>query len=231
MKKHIIKLCFTLCVVCYPVMAQENSIKDVIPKNWKIIQEVKGDLNKDKKDDLVFIIEEKDPNKIIKNTSFGRDYLNTNPRGIMIFFNKQNKYVLVEKNLKEFIPSENDANNSCREDPLNKIGINNGILVIPFNYWLSCGSWYVNNAKYKFRYQNKKFELIGFEHFEIHRASGNKSELSINFLTKKKAITTGGNEFSDTEDNPKTIWSKIKIDKLYQLENCTENTYFDVLED
>ncbi len=205
-------------------MAQENSIKKYIPENWKIIQKIKGDLNKDQKDDLVLIIEETDATKLLKNDGLGADSLNTNPRGILVFFNDNNKYTLISKNLKGFIPSENSVENSCLEDPLNSVEIEKNILIINFNYWLSCGSWYVNNATYKFRYQNNSFELIGFDHFEFHRASGKKSEMSINFLTKKKSNTTG-NEFKDDVQS-KTNWEKIEINKLYKLKECQEDIYF-----
>ncbi len=223
MKKCSIVIFLTL-FLCHSIMAQENSIKKYIPENWKIIQKIKGDLNKDQKDDLVLIIEETDSTKLLINEGFGAQLLNTNPRGIMVFFNDNNKYTLITKNLKGFIPSENSVENSCLEDPLNPVEIEKNILIINFNYWLSCGSWFVNNATYKFRYQNNSFELIGFDHSEFHRASGKKSEMSINFLTKKKSNTTG-NEFKDDVQS-KTTWEKIEINKLYKLKECQEDIYF-----
>ncbi len=224
MKKYSIVI-FLVLFFCHSIMAQENSIKKYIPENWKIIQKIKGDLNKDKKDDLVLIIEETDATKVLKNDGLGAQLLNTNPRGIMVFFNDNNKYTLISKNLKGFIPSENDVENPCLEDPLNLVEIEKNILIINFNYWLSCGSWYVNNATYKFRYQNNSFELIGFDHSEFHRASGESKEKSINFSTKEQIITTGLNVF-DGKDNPKMVKSKIKINKLYKLKECQEDIYF-----
>ncbi len=207
MKKYSI-VTFLALFFCHSIMAQENSIKKYIPKNWKIIQKIKGDLNKDQKDDLVLIIEETDSMKMLKNEGLGADSLNTNPRGIMVFFNDNNKYTLISKNLKGFIPSKNSVENSCLEDPLNPVEIEKNILIINFNYWLSCGSWYVNNATYKFRYQNNSFELIGFDHFELHRASGKKSEMSINFLTKRNLIQLVMN--SKMMCNLKQIGRKLK---------------------
>ncbi|WP_133639985.1 hypothetical protein [Sphingobacterium paludis] len=77
-------------------------------------------------------------------------------------------------------------------------------------YWLSCGSWYNNSALYTFRYQHGRFELIGFDHQEFHRAPGESSATSINFSIGKKSETSGGNMFGDEGNKPKTTWSTFK---------------------
>ena len=109
------------------------------------------------------------------------------------------------------------------------ISIENSLLKIGFYYWLGCGSWYVNDALYTFRYQFDRFELIGFDHQEFHRSTGERSATSINYSIGKKSTTTEGNMFSEQKDRPKMRWATFKKDKLYNLENCNENTYFEVL--
>lgn len=208
-------------------------IEDFVPRGWKVIYHVQGDLNKDQAEDHVMIIENTDPENFKKNESLGLDSLNLNPRTVLVFFkNKGQGYSLAAKNTTGFIPAENSAINSCLEDPLLETGgisIENGLLKISFSYWLSCGSWYVNNADYTFRFQNGCFQLIGFDHSEFHRASGEESSTSINFSTRKKSETTGANMSDDKPDKPKTVWTTIKVNKLYDLEDLQDETYFEIL--
>ncbi|MFC5871867.1 hypothetical protein [Chryseobacterium arachidis] len=212
---------------------QVKLIEDFVPKGWKVIYHTQGDLNKDQLDDQVVIIEDTNPKNFRKNENFGSDQLNLNPRIILVFFkNKNQGYTLVAKNNKGFIPTENSEMNPCLEDPLLETGgisIEKGLLKISFRYWLSCGSWFVNNADYTFRFQNNRFELIGFEHSEFHRATGEESSTSINFSTRKKSETTGGSMSDDHPGNEKTVWSTIKPKKIYDLQNMVDEDYFEIL--
>ncbi|RRJ90984.1 hypothetical protein EG240_07220 [Paenimyroides tangerinum] len=230
MKKNIY-LCILALTLSTNSIAQKGYLEQ-IPKNWKIILETKGDLNKDNIEDLVLIVENTDKSNFIQNDGLGLDTLNINPRGIMIFFkDKDHNYNLIEENFLEFIPSQNDTESTCLADPLMENGgiqITKNVLKINFNYWLSCGSWYANNVIYTFRHQNNSFEMIGFDHSEYHRASGESSSTSINYSTKKKEETTGLNYFE--ESNPKTKTNKIKIANLYKLKDCTNEIYFTILE-
>lgn len=210
----------------------QNSYTNEIPENWKIISQVSGDLNKDGIEDLVLIIENTDASNILKNDGMGATNLNINPREILVFFkDEQNNYTLIDKNTIGFIHSENDEESTCLADPLmidGGIKISNNILIIHFNYWLSCGSWSVNDASYKFRFQNNSFELIGFDHFSFNKATTEETRTSINFSTKKKEVATGINQ--SEESNPKTTKSIIKVNQLYKLKNCNKNTYFEIVE-
>ncbi len=217
MKKNVIKLIvvFSLLFGYESIMAQKYNI----PDNWKIIKTVKGDLNKDGKDDAVLIVQKTDASKMIENKKNpNASMLNTNPRGIMIFFNRGGKYVLIEKNLNGFIPQEDNAEDPCWSDPFSSVEIKKNVLKIIFDYWSSCGSDISEDATYIFRYQHKGFELIGYGESSFSRFSGEGSKLSINFSTKKKSYTTGLNMI-EGGGKPKTKWSNIKIDKLYRLKD------------
>ncbi len=206
-------------------LEKRSDISKQLPKNWKIISATMGDLNKDKRHDIVLIVEENNPRKRLKNTGMGDSTLNINQRGIMVFFQRHDgRFELVEKNLTGFIPSENDEDSPCLADPLmyeGSIEIKKNILIVHFNYWLSCGSWYVTDYTYKFRYQNKRFALIGLDESTFHRASGEITETSTNYLTKKQIVTTGLNQFE--KSNPTTEKFTIKIKKLSSLSKMTKN--------
>ncbi|MBJ9984548.1 hypothetical protein IAE19_03725 [Acinetobacter sp. S40] len=190
--------------------SDQAKYQSFIPKNWKIIETGKGDLNQDGMEDLALVIEENNPEKIISNDRLGSPELNTNPRALLVLFRTAQGYQLISKSLQ--LPSENDADSPCLADPLEDGGImiSKGILKINLHYWLSCGSWYVTNNNFSFRYQNGKFKLIGFDQNSFHRASGEESGVSINFLTGKLKKTTDGNEFEETAKPARVEWKKLK---------------------
>ncbi len=209
-----------------------STIKSFVPNGWKIISESTGDLNKDGLADKAVVIEDTDTKNFISNDGLGQNTLNLNPRVLLVVFKtKANSYRLAVKNL-GFIPSENDEESTCLADPLMQKGgirIEKGLLKISYQYWLSCGSWYVTNKDYTFRFHNQKFKLIGYDDFSLHRSSGEQSSTSINFSTKKLSKTTGGNEFNEDENKPKTVWKFVKTYKLLSLETLTEEILNDYL--
>ncbi|WP_395054830.1 hypothetical protein [Flavobacterium sp.] len=206
------------------IIKQGKTIEEFVPKNWKIIYKSDGDLNKDKIKDVAFVIENTAKENFILNDGLGGDTLNINPRFLLILFKNELGYKLQSVN-EDFIPSQNDAESTCLADSFLQDGgmeIINGILIINLRYWLSCGSWEVSDKVFKFKFQNNKFELIGYDSWNFHRASGEKNTESINFLTKKKQLVTGLNEFE--ESKPITVWKNIKINKLLNLEELTADS-------
>lgn len=200
-------------------------ISDFVPAKWKIIAEAKGDLNKDGLVDVALVIEKTDPKNFISNADrLGRDILNINPRMLMVLFKQNNgKYLLAARNT-GFVPSENDDESPCLADPIGETGgieIKKGVLIVSFQYWLSCGSYGVNTNSYTFRYQDKKFALIGFDEHYYSRASGEITKMSINFSTNSMNYTEGGNMFKEEENKPKTKFKKIPAKKLLDLATVT----------
>ncbi|WP_129715140.1 hypothetical protein [Pedobacter sp. SYP-B3415] len=207
-------------------------IEDFIPKGWKVIARSSGDLNGDGISDDAIVIEDTDPDNFRRQDGLGADTLNLNPRTLMVFFKHKNGYQLISQNDQGFIPTANDEDSPCLADPLLQDGdlsIKKGLLCIALNYWLSCGSWYVNSASYKFRYQHNAMELIGFDHTEFHRASGEASNTSINYITRKKSTTSGGNMFDEQKNQEETVWSKIHVKALQRLDDCNAATYGNIL--
>lgn len=209
-----------------------SALKLFVPKGWKMILQTTGDLNKDGMADIVMVIENTDPKNCSINNGLGERKLNLNPRILLVIFKiNAHNYQLATTN-SGFVPSENDEESTCLADPLMQeggISIQNGSLKISYQYWFSCGSWYMTNKDYTFRFQNQKFELIGYDDSNLHRSSGEKSTTSINFSTKKMSSTTGGNEFNDKEDKPKTVWRTLRPSKPLSLATLTEDIFTDYL--
>lgn len=216
MKKLISILCLISCVGS--ALAAPN-ITHYIPAGWKKIAQATGDLNKDGKADIALIIQNTDPKNIIKNDSLGGETLNFNPRHLLVLLNTGKSYqqVILNKN----IPRENDEDASCLVDPLEdgELSITKGKLNIVLVYWMSCGGWSRTTETYQFRWQNQQFELIGFDSDEFHRATGDQTRQSFNFLTSKRKIITGLNEFSEVAVQPKVNWKNLSKKPLYQLKD------------
>ena len=208
-----------------------KTVNDFIPKGWKEILTTNGDLNRDKLEDTVIVIEKEDKKNIKKNDGFGPEELNLNPRILLVLFKqKDGTYVLASKNDKGFIKSEGNDDNPALMDTLDDIIIKNNVLKIVFNYFMSAGSWWTSTDIYIFRFQNNVFELIGYESNAYMRNTGEEEGTSINFSTNKAKITTGGNIFEEKENNPKDEWRYLKFEKKYILDEMTESTLDEILD-
>lgn len=222
-------LIFTL--IALPHIASANTqanYQSFVPKNWKVIFKAQGDLNGDHQTDLALIIENTNPKNIHQNDSLGNSELNLNPRKLLVLFKNKQGFQLTSSN--SFLPTEGDADSPCLEDPLaesDQISIKNGVLSIGFHYWLSCGSWYVTNKTYKFRYQNQSFKLIGYDSDDFHRATGETTTQSINFQTGKIKNTSGGNAFEESNQFEKVSWSKLKNNYSLKLEQVKFNDHYE----
>ena len=208
-----------------------KTVNDFIPKGWKEILTTNGDLNKDKLEDTVIVIEKEDKKNIKKNDGFGPEELNLNPRILLVLFKqKDGTYILASKNDKGFIKSEGNDDNPALMDTLDDIIIKNNVLKIVFNYFMSAGSWWTSTNVYIFRFQNNVLELIGYESNAYMRNTGEEEGTSINFSTNKAKITTGGNIFEEKENNPKNEWRYVKFEKKYILNEMTESTLDEILD-
>ena len=208
-----------------------KTVNDFIPKGWKKILTTNGDLNKDKLEDTVIVIEKEDKKNIKKNDGFGSEELNLNPRILLVLFKqKDGTYILASKNDKGFIKSEGNDDNPALMDTLDDIIIKNNVLKIVFNYFMSAGSWWTSTNVYIFRFQNNVLELIGYESNAYMRNTGEEEGTSINFSTNKAKITTGGNIFEEKENNPKNEWRYVKFEKKYILNEMTESTLDEILD-
>ena len=204
----------------FPTKAK--TVNDFIPKGWKEILTTNGDLNKDKLEDTVIVIE--------KDDVLGPDYLNLNPRILLVLFKqKDGTYILATKNDKGFIQSENDEENPALMDTLTGINIKNNILRINFDYFLSAGSYSASQAIFIFRFQNNKFELIGLDNNSFMRNSGEQEEFSINFSTNKIKTTTGGNMFNEKLNKPKEEWKNVNFKRKYTLDEMSDNVMNEIV--
>ena len=154
----------------------------------------------------------------------------SHPRILLVLFKeKDDSYSLAAKNDKGFIQSEGNEELPTLADTLSNISIKKNVLKITFNYFMSAGSWATSTEVYIFRFQNNRFELIGYESNAYMRNSGEEEKRSINFSTNKVKSTTGGNMFEEKENKPKDEWTNVEFEKKYILDEMTEKTLEEIL--
>ncbi len=191
-------------IECY---AQIKKPSDAIPKGYELYETYFGDLNNDGHDDSVLIIKNTDTSKIVSNR-FDK-IVDRNRRGIIVLLKSDKGYTIVDKNYDCF-SSENEDGGVYYPPELN-IDFQKGNLIVQYSHG-RYGYW-----SYTFRRRDAHFELIGFD-ISNNRSAIVNSEMSINFLTKKKLFKENTNENAEGGDEVfKETWSTIKIDKLLKL--------------
>jgi len=187
-RKFALGLAFVLTFTLEPAIADNtpNPSNEIllkyIPKGYRFLEEVSGDLNGDGADDYVLTIK--------AETDDGY-------HGIMILFKDGSNYrlALIKNRLyyTEFISPS--------------FKINRGNLNISFSGNGTCDT---HEWSYAFKYRNSEFELIGYDasddecgawNEKHQRVGGGSSKKSINFLTKKRMTKV---------NNGKEVWDNIK---------------------
>lgn len=200
-------------VFILPMLAEiddPSTFKKFIPNNWSYLAHAKGDLNKDKIDDLVLIIQSNTPSETIEDDYYDEDF-KIYDRSMIILFgeNDRRNYRQVIRNNKLI----KHAESRVVSDPFSDLSIERGNIILKFNYWTSAGSWWTSKDTFVFRYQNFDFALIGYEGDLFHRATHERNFISVNFLTKKYSCTTR----QDGDSPEKTTWHSFKLLKLQTL--------------
>lgn len=145
----------------------------------------KRDLNKDGLLDIVILIEEIG----LKNQhETNATNLKSSERPLLVAFKRTNgSYKWAAKNT-SIIPPKDDPKRPCLLDPFGEnsgISTENSLIKIHLQQFYNCGAWEIYDFDYIFRYQNQKFELIGYNEASLHRSTGEEISTTVNFYTAK----------------------------------------------
>lgn len=184
-----------------------------IPAGWNLEATATGDLTGDGVNDTAMVVRRIDPTRIVRNEGLGTPELDTNPRQLLVFEKTASGFrQLAAANT--VVPPAGTAESPCLEDPLVEGGLSiaRQVLSVQLNYWLSCGSWGASADIYKFKRMSGRFRLIGFDHTEFMRNSGQGEEVSVNLLTGRK----GTARYANDDSVPKRWrWSRIKPQRIF----------------
>ena len=182
---------------------------DLIPRDWSVLAEVRGDLNRDQVEDVAIVAAESVQAGGKRRLIVARSSSSLN-QYCVYFINDG------------FVPI---ASSPFMEEPFSSDGlrIDRGSLVISFDVFFSAGSWSSRSISYRFRFANGVARLIGYDSRTMSRDSGGESAVSINFLT---------GELQETADRSRPYGSKKKCPELSRrlvlMENIDDSLDFDV---
>lgn len=195
-----------------------NDLADLVPAGYMIVNEIKGDLNKDNQGDFVLIIKGTDSTKIVDDKHRGE--LDRNRRGIIVAYKSNAKYNAIIMNLDCFT-SENEDGYGYLPPDLD-VRIDNGNLYINYMRGRS-GYW-----TYTFRYQHSDFQLIGFDR-SVDRGPVVQRFVSINFMTTTLLIRENVDDGAEPGNEIfKETWKRFSLPKLINLSEVDDFDNFDV---
>lgn len=204
-----------------PTSDPKKITSELIPEGYFIFERSSGDLNKDGINDSIFIVKKINKENIVIDEY--QETVDRNRRGIMIFFNKEDKWELALKNMDCF-SSENE-NGGVYFPPELDIGARKGNLYISYAHG-RYGYW-----SYTFRFKGSDFELIGYD------ASDNRGPIinrktSINYLSKKKLTTENINEntVESGDEIYEETWENIQMNQLIKLSEIEDFDELDLPE-
>ncbi|MGL4459135.1 MAG: hypothetical protein ACRCUB_12245 [Plesiomonas shigelloides] len=207
---HSNKLIVMLLLTLSPSIASAaDTFNNWVPNGWRMFSQATGDLNNDGKDDAVLIIEENNPDKIIKDPKEKDKTYNTNPRTLIVLFSRNERYEKVISR-SDLLPTEGNINYPCQKDLLagGGVSINKGKILFTLANVSNCGTGLTSTDTFTFRHDhNDDFELIGRDSLSFSKKTGAELKVSINYLTQKVKVTAGGNIYTHKQGNDK--WSKI----------------------
>lgn len=185
---------------------------EFIPDGYVVFEETKGDLNKDGREDHVFVIKGTDKSRWVSDEYRGD--LDRNRRGLIIAFAEGDKYRLTLRKLNCFSSDQEDG--GVYFPPDLGVMIDKGNLVVSYGHG-RYGYW-----SYTFRYQHGGFDLIGYDNSE-HFGPIIKRQTSINFSTARMLTRENLNPYDDgVEERFEEHWASFKRTRFIQLEDIRD---------
>jgi len=205
----------------YPsIISKGETLADLAPVGWTVLDSAFGDLNKDGLKDAAIILQYIDSVELVNDEGS----VLAQPRILIIAFkNPDGGFQLVEQSNSFILKHDNPA----MDDPYQGLTISTGVLEIKFQLFYNAGSWYVTNAAYKFRYQHGQFVLIGADNFSFNRATHDYEHYSYNFLARKRILTKG----NDNERRERRSSKVLTISTLKTLKTFNEPFTWEIEKD
>lgn len=179
--------------------------KSYIPRSYRLTEVITGDLNKDRKTDVVLIVKATDPAKWINDEYQGK--LDRNRRGIIVLVNENGQYKKIIQNLSCFSSEYEDGGVYYAPELL--LSVEQGLLNVHYAHG-RYGYW-----RYRFQLKEHDLQLVGYDNSDNFGPYIN-SQTSINYLTQRKLVRENINKNRD-DDIPKfkETWYKMNQAPVY----------------
>lgn len=205
MKKILLFLFLISATRIHAQVYNNESFKDLLPKGYVVTETIKGDINNNGLDDYVLIVKNTDQNNIFKNDD--GNLIDRNRQGIIVVLNNKGTYVPIVKNYSCF--SSENKDRGVYYSPEMSVSVEEGKLFIHFAH----GRY--GYSTYAFKLVGRDFQLNSYDESNSNGPTIS-SEVSINFLTKKKLTKENLSEDPEKEVF-KENWTKLKKRKLIKL--------------
>jgi hypothetical protein len=193
--------------IAYPTLpAQAASAAGFVPAGWRQEILATGDLNDDGIDDLALLLRNTAPKNVLDNRGLGPSRFDTNPRILAVAFGQpgQGGYSLALQDhtliRRPVTPTLEDAI-AASDD----IVIRRGTLRVTQHLFANAGSYGTSRPTFTFRWQNSRFELIGYDSVAMNRGSGEMETVSINYSTRRATVALGHIENDEEKSRRLTI--------------------------
>lgn len=184
----------------YPRLpAHGASVAAFVPKGWRIEFQPSGDLDKDRRDDVVLVLRMDDPANIIENDSLDVSAFDTNPRLLAVLLAEPAGGYRLAVQDHALIPRPDNPVMDDYLDGEDAVIVRRGAFTVRLHSWASAGSWYTGNTTLTFRLQDGCFRLIGYDSSGLHRGSGETWKTSINLATGKAEFENGSIEHDEVQ--------------------------------
>jgi len=179
--------------------------KSYIPRSYRLTEVITGDLNKNRKTDVVLIVKATDPAKWVNDEYQGK--LDRNRRGIIVLVNENGQYKKIIQNLSCFSSEYEDGGVYYAPELL--LSVEQGLLNVHYAHG-RYGYW-----RYRFQLKEHDLQLVGYDNSDNFGPYIN-SQTSINYLTQRKLVRENINKNRD-DDIPKfkETWYKMNQAPVY----------------
>jgi hypothetical protein len=177
----------TFLMAAQPLPPKAAKPSQFVPKGWTLEQQKIADLNGDGRSDALLLMR--------------RPQTSGTPQRILAIALRERganaAYTLSEFN-DRLIPHSDDAK---QEDPMadGELTVRRRGFDIKLTLLTGVGSYQTATLRYRFRYQDGCFRLIGYDRMETHRGTLETRDLSINFITGAVLRSTGNAQSNVTK--------------------------------
>ncbi|MGY1410762.1 hypothetical protein ACW5EG_14455 [Luteimonas sp. A611] len=188
--------------VAYPPIADRAAAPEAfVPTGWRLEHLARGRLDADDREDALLVLRMDDPANVIDNTGFGPDRFDTNPRMLVALLAQPDggwRQVMRDHRLVPR-PESPVMDDFLGDAAGSAVTIRpNRTWSVALHSWASAGTWSMRQVAYTFRLEGDCMRLVGYDDMHLHRASGEITTTSVNYLTGRAWIQPG----SISDDTP-----------------------------